>query len=617
MPLRLTRVFRLHGPTFLVFLIAVPRSFADSPWIEIQSPHFSVITDAGERRGKDVAVRFEQMRSVFGALMTKANVNLPIPLQIVAFRNSKELRQVVPLWHGKPIQAAGLFQPGQDRCFIMLDMSVENPWTVVFHEYAHELMNGTLTAEVDPWFEEGFAEYFSSIEVDGKQARVGKVPQQEYDILRQQGMMKIADLFRVQHNSATYNENGDHRTVFYAESAMMMHYLYDHALIPKLATYFTLKENKSLPVEDAIQQTFGMSAAQFDKVLRAYVSAGEYKYFAIPTPPDIVEKGYSVRPLGPYENETVIADLHLHSQDYHDKAATEFQEILKEDPNNPAAARGLGYAYLQTKDFMKAEQYFKQAAAGNSKDPRVHYYSALLMNMNWSQHSDAAEMTRELETAISLDPSFADAYMLLGYASARGGDMPKALESTKTAVSLNPRNENYRFNLAQMYLTNRQPDEGLQILEILSKSSDPMVAQRAQQSLTEVQQFKAAMEQAASGRGIASRGVAGEVNDAALASTVQAQRAAESGDDVVTIPSSDAIKFLKGTVRNVDCSSTPGATLVVDSGGTVWTMKVADTKHTLVLGADAFSCDWKKQKVAINYRETGATTGRVVSIEVQ
>jgi hypothetical protein len=80
-------------------------------------------------------------------------------------------------------------------------MSVDNPWTVVFHEYAHQLMSGNLSAEVDPWFEEGFAEYFSSIETDGKQARVGKIPSDTYEILRQNGFIKISDLFRVQHNS--------------------------------------------------------------------------------------------------------------------------------------------------------------------------------------------------------------------------------------------------------------------------------------------------------------------------------------------------------------------------------------------------------------------------------
>src|ERR1700686_3798815 len=194
-----TRTCLFRSPRFwlLAVLLAVPfcgvsKVFAGEPqWVEVRSPNFSVVTDAGEKRGREVAMRFEQMRAVFGALMIKANVNLPIPLQIVAFRNTKEMRQIAPLFNGKPTQVAGLFQGGSDRSFIMLDMSVENPWTVVFHEYAHQLMNGNLKEQFAPWFEEGFAEYFSSIEVDSKEARVGRIPDYTYKILQQVGMMKI------------------------------------------------------------------------------------------------------------------------------------------------------------------------------------------------------------------------------------------------------------------------------------------------------------------------------------------------------------------------------------------------------------------------------------------
>lgn len=73
----------------------------------------SVITDAGDKRGREVAMRFEQMRAVFGALMTKANVNIPVPLQIVAFRNTKEFRQFAPLWKGKPTQLDACFRAGK------------------------------------------------------------------------------------------------------------------------------------------------------------------------------------------------------------------------------------------------------------------------------------------------------------------------------------------------------------------------------------------------------------------------------------------------------------------------------------------------------------------------
>src|SRR5215469_12825406 len=161
----------------------IPPAYAEGPqWIEVRSPHFSVITDAGEKRGREAALRFEQMRAVFGTVMTKAKVTLPTPLQIVAFRNTKEMRQFAPLWQGKPTQVAGLFQGGTDRCFILLDMSAEDPWQVVFHEYAHQLLNGNTNLSFQPWFDEGFAEYFSTIKVNGKEADVGLPSEQNYQI---------------------------------------------------------------------------------------------------------------------------------------------------------------------------------------------------------------------------------------------------------------------------------------------------------------------------------------------------------------------------------------------------------------------------------------------------
>src|SRR6266550_4314945 len=96
--------------SLILFFIAINSRSAiagEPEWVEVKSPNFSVVTDAGEKRGREVAMRFEQMRAVFGALITKANVNLPVPLQIVAFRNTKEMRQVAPLFKGKPTQVAG------------------------------------------------------------------------------------------------------------------------------------------------------------------------------------------------------------------------------------------------------------------------------------------------------------------------------------------------------------------------------------------------------------------------------------------------------------------------------------------------------------------------------
>ena len=606
----------------IAVVLAFPAWGGEAQWVEVRSPNFSVITDAGEKRGRDVAFHFEQMKAVFGALMVKAKVNLPVPLQIMAFRNTKEIRQVAPLWHGKPTEVAGLFQAGQDRCFIM-HMSVENPWQVVFHEYAHQLTNGNITAPIDPWFEEGFAEYFSSIEVDNKQARVGKIPEMTYRILMQDGMMHVADLFRVQHNSKAYNESGDHRTVFYAESALVVHYLYDNQLIAKLGEYFTTVVDQKKPVEESMQQAFGMSPAQFDKALHAYLTSGRYRYYALPTPAGITSSGFTSRPVTSLDAAAVIADIHLHSIDYQEKAVAELQEVLKADPNHAAALRGLGYAYLEKRDFAQASEYFRRAAANDSSDPRVHYYIAMLaQNENGFRDPEtAAAMTKELETATKLDPEFADAYSMLAFAQMNSGAKDAALQSALKAVTLNPRNEIYRYNAAQICIGAGKLDDAIKILKFLAASGGPEVAARSSQSLQDVERFKQEMQAAGSRAVIVQSGTVPATRlapDHPSDPQSQGETTARSEVPAEAIQAnSSPVKFLKGKLAGVDCSSASAATITVISGAKTWKLHVGDKYHVIVIGADKFSCDWKDQKVAVNYREKSEGEGDLVSLEIQ
>jgi len=597
----------------LVLLLSRPTFAGEQQWVEVRSPDFSVITDAGEKRGRDVALHFEQMRSVFGKLMTKANVNLAVPLQIVAFRNSKELRQMSPIFNGKPTEMAGLFQGGDDRTFIMLDMSVDNPWSVVFHEYAHQLMNGNLSERIDPWFEEGFAEYFSSIEVDNKEARVGKIPEDTYRILQQNGMMRIVDLFRVQQYSKTYNESGDHRSTFYAESGLLVHYLYDKQLMLKVADYFDARLNQKQPVEQAFQKAFGMQPEEFDKLLRDYLQSGRFRYYPMPTPAGIVAAQFTVSPVSLADAEAVLADIDAHSRDHRDRALAEFKEVLRIDPDNAAALRGMGYAFLQQQDFEQAGQYFKRAAERDTKDPRVHYYNALLMSRAGGAFGNANFDTvkKELETAIALDPKMADAYSLLAHAQASTGEPEKGLATMKEAVELSPRNETYQINLANIYLANLKPDEAIALLQNLSNSANPEVANLARNSLAQAETLKGQMK---SGMRIVVR----NSRNAEVTSSASNVPSKPAAVEIQTIPPpTTQVRFVKGKLASVDCSAPPEALLTVVSGSRSVKIHIRDSAHVVLIGADAFSCDWKNKAVAVNYRERENGDGDVVSLEVQ
>ena len=599
------------GLLLIVPILIVSAMGSEPAWVEIRSPHFSVVTDAGEKRGRDAAFHFEEMRAVFGALLFKAKVTLPTPLQIVAFRNTKELRQFAPLYNGKPTQVAGLFEGNTDRSFILLDMSVEDPWTVVFHEYAHQLLNGNTDASVQPWFDEGFAEFFSTIKVNGKEADVGLTQQNDFQILQQNRMFKVADLFRVQQNSSVYNESGDHRSMFYAESWLVMHYLYDKKLLGKAGPYFDLVIDRRVPVEDAIQQGFGMSGAQFDKELHDYLEKNRFTYWKIPTPAGIETAGYTVKPVPIADAKAMLADMHLHSPFYQEKAVAEFEEVLKLQPDNAAALRGLGYACLMKRDFPRAGEYFNQATEHDSNDPRVLYYSGLLAQMQNGQGlggdpAQLASIQKKLEKSAALDPEFADTYSVLAFNYASQGNYTLALSTMSKAVALNPRSEQYRFNLAQIYLANRKVDPALQILQALQNSSDPAVAERARQSVAQAQAFKQAMQ-----------GGAEPVRQVAVVHTAGAEHPAVIESQPLATTDPPPVNFLKGRLTAVDCSAPASALLTLISGTKTWQLKVHDREHVVVIGADNFSCAWNNQAVAVNYRATGETNGDVVSIEVQ
>jgi tetratricopeptide (TPR) repeat protein len=598
----------------LCLAFAIPAFCGEPQWVEIHSPHFSVITDAGDRRGRDVAVRFEQMRAVFGSLMVKAKVNTPVPLQIIAFRNSKELRQFTPIWKGKATQLAGLFQGGADRCFILLDMSAENPWQVVFHEYAHQLMNGTLSEQFDPWFEEGFAEYFRTITVDGREADVGKIPEDEYYVLERVGWMKLGNLFRVQQYSDTYNGNNAGRDVFYAESGMLVHYLYDNGLVPKVGDYYTLVRDKHVPIDAAIQQAFGMSPVEFDKALHTYASSGRFKYYKLAAPAGSDSKSYTSAPLSSVNARVILADAHLHSSDYQKAAGEEFGAVLKEDPNNAAALRGLGYSYLMKHDLEKAGEYFHRSAALNSNDPRVLYYSAVLSFQEnaaslGGDTSRVQSMQRELEQSIKLDPDFADTYSVLASTYELQGKVEPAIAVSQKAIELNPRNTQYRFQLAELFLRHKQMDDAMTVLRVLQSSSDAQVVAQAAERLEQVQEYRERVQSATqfSSPQLSSRGSVGQGPHQV---EVVAPEAASSGAPVVA-------NYLKGELLSVDCSTAPAATLTVLVGRKTWRLHTANSAKTVIIGADQLSCSWTKQKVAVNYRETGDGQGDIISLEVQ
>src|ERR1035437_7115829 len=270
-------------------LLLCPASFsAEPPWLEVHSTHFTVITDAGEKKGREVALRFEQMRAVFAMTLGKERLNQSVPLTILAFKNDKTYYQVALLRQGQPIDVPGFFLPGDDQDFIVLNLFEDEPWRAVAHDFAGMLLNFNYPP-AQGWFDEGLAEYFSSIHVDNKQVELGSDPElvpsatqdllgNERDthppkslteLLGSQVWLSLPDLFTMKHDTSSRNE-GNRHTLYYAESWIVMHYLLHEQKLPETGAYFDLVLNQHVPVEDAIQKAYGMNSAQLEQAVKNY-----------------------------------------------------------------------------------------------------------------------------------------------------------------------------------------------------------------------------------------------------------------------------------------------------------------------------------------------------------
>ncbi len=595
----------LRALAFFVIFVSLS-AFAEPQWVLVKTPHFTVATDAGERRGREVALRFEQMRAVFGAMFQNMKVNFPVPLQVLALRNRKELNRFAPLWNGKPVELAGFFQGGEDRNYILLDLSVEDAWPVVFHEYMHVLLNGN-TPPMQPWVDEGFAEYFSTLRIVGDKGRVGEVSPGTTYLLAQEKWMPVQILFSIGHDSREYNEKGDRRSIFYAESGLAMHYLFSQRKQAQALIYSDLVLHQHANPESALRQAFGMDARQLDKALRDYFM-GRMSVLLITVPGGLKETSYETQFMSEPQVLSMFADVHLHSRDYPELAMTEFQDVLKLQPDSPDAHRGLGYAYLRKNDFEKAGAEFKLAAAKGSQDARLLYYVALLaVRDNGTSADDLKQARDKLTTALSLDPEFGDAYDVLGWIEDRLGHFREAIAAAQKAVALSPREDRYSYNLAQHYLRQNSVDQAMAILGPLKNSQQPQIAMMASQQLQVLATHK--------------RGASG-TEQSAQASGTRLSVTTEKGtddtaevSDTITLPPVPA-KFLKGIVEKVDCSQQPAAVFTIASGTAKWEMRAADRDKLVLLGTGKFSCDWHDMKVMVNYYERASGTGDLISLEL-
>ena len=629
---------------------------AELQWQQFRSAHFTLVTDAGEKKGREIILRFEQMRAVFSQLLSRNKPKMPVPLTIYALKDDKRFFQMAPLRNGQPISVPGFFVPGEDHQFIVLNAFEEEPWRAIQHQFAHLMLNYNYPP-TQPWFDEGFAEYFASMRLDNKQFEIGNDPEltSNYteDLLGNQTeahtppksltellggwvWLSLPDLFTMKHDTSSHQE-GSHRTLFYAQSWMVMHYLINKEKLPETGTYFGLVETQHVPVEEAIQQAYGMSAAQLDKAVKDYFhSLSQLKqdadaarrpdaapnrpqiyHFPAPIGPDELAAEMKIVPQA--DAEAQLAEVMVRIPERREQGLKEVDRLLQlTDKNgqlvdNEIAHRGLAWVHLEKKEFPEAAEELGKAAALDPRDVWNRYYLSLVKYKTAQARHEEMQglpnMMIDLRVAIDWYPDFAEAFNMLAMARIEGGGTASALESIKQAIALSPRNEQYVLNLGQIQEAAKKWDAAQEIFERLKSSSNPLIASAARKQLDELPTVRKYGVSPSAPKRVTQSSPFDELEQ-------EAQKRAQEQEHDPTVPDKRPTQFAKGVLVSVDCSRAPAAVLTVNTGRPL-KLRVADYKSLLLMGEDQFSCDWRNRKVAVNYKAGPGGEGDLVSLEIQ
>ena len=461
--------------------LALPAgAIAEPQWRMVRSPNFIVLGDTGENPLQDVAMRLEEFRTALGRVLPDVALATPVPTVLVVFENSKSYEAFGPRREGRPVQAAGFFLAGPDVNYITLTLdSGHDGLRVAFHEYSHLILHNWM-ASVPAWLDEGLAEYYSTFQLatNGRSATIGLAIPHHAGLLRER-FMPLSDLLAVDRQSAVYSE-GDQRTLFYAGSWALTHYLLMETPKgdAKITRYLALVAGGET-VDRAVQQAFQMPPAALERLLLDYVNRGAYRS-AEYTFRSRVEAGLgTVRALSAAETEAWLGDLLLHMNRL-DEAGPRLKRALELDPDLARAHLSVGMLNLGQRRPDEAWPHLRRAVALDPANFFAQYSYALAL---LSFRTGETPLTMDVEpvsaaraalnAAIKLSPESTDALSLLGYAALRDGThLNDARAALTRAVKLAPGRLAYALLLAEICVRQKDYSKARSLLTILAASSD-------------------------------------------------------------------------------------------------------------------------------------------------
>ena len=455
--------YRIRFFAFLalgLLLIAPPILFGkdleDRKWIEVRTQNFRIHSLMNEKRSIDLARDLETFRVVASIVTNTDLLDASVPTEIYALTGVNVSKNF-----GVSRNIAGFFRPGLRRNIIVIrDTFSMDGAAIILHEYVHFLIRNKSSLNYPTWFDEGFAEYLSSTEIESGVVTIGGVPKHRIASFKHSAWIPMRRLLSLMGHE---NMNPERAAMFYAEAWGLVHYLQnrtdsDRPFGQELKHYTMLLESGTDAVE-AFEEAFAITVRDLDKNVKRYVRGNRIPGIRFSIDDLLTDFNPEVNVLTREQISLALGQIALQS-DKLDNANHWFTVAATDDLYRPRAESGLGDVRKFRGEYDDAEPYFERAVALAPSDPYCHLDFAEYWHdraedteQKESQAEYLAKARKYCVNAWKIDASIPEVYAMYGKTFLIGNeDFDKAIEMLEQAERLLPSSITVRASLAEAYL---------------------------------------------------------------------------------------------------------------------------------------------------------------------
>lgn len=463
-------------------------------WVRVQSPNFTLYSNASESQTRKIATDLERFREVLGRMTRGFELEAEVPSVVYVFKNDAALEPYKQDESGKTMNLSGYFLERPFRNYIAIDASAGlQPRRVIYHEFVHSMLHATYEW-VPLWLDEGLAEFYSTFEyrASSGSAEVGHTIDEHVLQLRRGGFMAIDELFATRRDSQTYNEE-DRQGQFYAQSWFLVYYLVaDEQARPHLNHY--LGELREGPTdESSLLKAMGLDSVGLQRQLSAYLDGGSGQYWNVRE--QVEEVPLESTSLAEGEALLRLGELLVQVGPWNAAAAREHLEAALAAEAPASAVQGnLAMLAEELEAYDEAQDRYRKATAGPEPDAEIlTRFAWFLVDRHLDEQAARAaegaaphavlEARSLLRKSLELDPDNVETLTVLGRTYLLSADDPdEGVRLLAAANAKRPYREDILYDLACMLAKSGRTRAAWSVVEsqLRPKAEDPAIVRDAE-----------------------------------------------------------------------------------------------------------------------------------------